>query len=122
MEDLASSKEKSQILIGNISFLDKYGASLLSPQKFTAQCKENNLFPEEGYCVDIIGDYIIECTLPRHISEHFNLFFTTIMGVEGYKKDLFCQVLKMKASCSLKLIYSPEHAQKMRLKIKKLCR
>lgn len=119
MEDLAQSEQKSYFLIGNTTFLDKYSAQQLSENLFHTKCDTNLPFPEEGYTVDVIGDYIVECMFPKGISEHFALFFNTILGIEGYKKELFCQVLKMKTPCSLKVIHSPEHAQKMKSKIEK---
>lgn len=122
MEEIANAEEKSQMLIGNTTFLDRHGADQLSKHYFTTKCVNDTPFPQEGYSVDIIGDYIVECMLPTWLSEHFSLFFNSILWVEGYKKDLFCQVLKMKAPCSLKLIYSPEHAKKMKAKIQKSMR
>lgn len=121
MEDIASSQDdKSLYLIGNNSFLDRYAAQQLSSDRFECHCAAwDSPFPEEGYYADIIGDYIIECMFPKPIADHFSMFFTTILGLEGYKKELFCQVLKMKASCSIKLIHSPEHSAKMKAKIEK---
>lgn len=115
-----STEKLSYYLIGNNTFLDRYASQQLSADKCQTVCADKEIpFPEQGYTVDIIGEYIVECMLPKNISEHFRLFFDTIVGIEGYKPELFCQVLKMKAPCSVKLIHSPEHAEKMKMKIQR---
>lgn len=120
LEELTTSEDKSYILIGNNTFLDRYAAQQLADDKFLIKCADKETpFPTEGYCVDIIGDYIVECMLPQNMSEHFVPFFQTIVWIEWYKPELLCQVLKMKSPCTIKLIHSPEHAQKMKMKIKK---
>ncbi len=64
MEEIANAEEKSQMLIGNTTFLDRHGADQLSKHYFTTKCVNDTPFPQEGYSVDIIGDYIVECMLP----------------------------------------------------------
>gem|GEM_PF-4090672 len=119
LEDLATKGHQSLLLIGNNTFLDRYASQQLSAELYQTKCITDPAFPEEGYTVDIIGDYIVECMFPKSITDHFALFFQTILGIEGYKKELFCQVLKMKAPCMLKVIHSPEHAKKMKMKIER---
>ena len=119
LEDLASEQHRSHFLIGNTTFLDRYAAQQLSPELYETKCVDDAAFPEEWYSVDIIGDYIVECMFPRNVTEHFALFFNTIVGIEGYNKELFCQVLKMKSPSTLKVIHSPEHAQRMKMKVEK---
>ncbi len=122
LEEFSKNHDKSYFLIGNNTLLDRYGSQLLSSDLYKTACVTDAPFPEEGYIVDIIGDYIIECMFPKTISDHFAIFFQTISGIEWYNKELFTQVLKMKALCSVKVIHSPEHAKKMRAKIEKAFR
>lgn len=82
MEELASGMEHAYMLIGNTNYLDRYGAQILSQKLYTTTCIDKPPFPEEGYMVDIIGDYIIECIFPKVITEHFTLFFQTILNLE----------------------------------------
>lgn len=120
LEELTTSEDKSYMLIGNNTFLDRYAASQLSDEKFIIQCADKEIpFPAEGYCVDIIGDYIVECMLPQNLGELFAPFFHMVVWIEWYKPELLYQILKMKSQCSIKLIHSPEHAKKMKMKIKK---
>ncbi|MBP6910347.1 hypothetical protein KBC03_02005 [Patescibacteria group bacterium] len=70
------------MLIGNTHYLDRYGSQILNNKLYTTVCTDNSPFPEEGYMVDIIGDYIIECSFPKIITENFTLFFQTILNLE----------------------------------------
>lgn len=86
---------------------------------YTIACIENPPFPEEGFCMNIIGDFIIECTFPQTITEHYKIFFDTVRSFEDFNLEMFSHIIKMKETATLKLIHSPEHAKKMKAKIKK---
>lgn len=117
MEDLAGAFEKSYLLIGNESVLDRYACQLLARELYNITCASDVAFPSQGYFLDIIGDYMLECMLPKSVSDIFALIFTTVVREDGYKKEGFLQLMKMKLPCSLKVIYSAAHAKKLRLKI-----
>lgn len=119
LKDIGATFEKSYFLFGNNTFLDKYGSELLSMQGYKIACEDTHSFPEEGYCINIVGDYIIECTFPNTITEHYKIFFDTVKSFEDFNIEMFSHLIKMKETVTLKLIHSPEHAKKMKAKIKK---
>lgn len=118
LEELWKKMAKTYFLFWNKSFLDEYWAQLLAMQWYDIKCIEKTPFPEEWYCINIFGDYIVEVMFPETISQYFKMFFDTVKSAEEFNTELFANIIKMKAPCSLKLIHSPEHAEKMIKKIK----
>ncbi|MBP6910349.1 hypothetical protein KBC03_02015 [Patescibacteria group bacterium] len=119
MEEIGSGLKKSYFLFGNTTFLDQYGSTLYSMKGYTIKCSDDVPFPEEGYFINIIGDYIIECTLPQSVAQHYQIFFDTVNSLDTFNVQMFGHIIKMKDTCSIKVIHSPEHAKKMKQKIKK---
>lgn len=87
-------------------------------QLYDIRCVDDAPFPSEGYCINIVGDYIIECIFPQSITQHYKIFFDTVKSLDTFNIGMFNQIMKMKEQCSLKIIHSPEHAKKMKQKIK----
>jgi hypothetical protein len=119
MEEIGHGLEKSYFLFGNKSFLDSYGWELYKMHGYSVNCSEKTSFPDEGYLANIIGDYIIECMLPKNLTQHYKIFFDSVSSMKDFNVQMFSHIVKMKENCSFKLIYSPEHAKKMKQKIKK---
>lgn len=119
MEEMARGLKKSYFLIGNSSFLDQYGSELYGMQLYTMKCVDDAPFPNQGYCINVVGDYIIECMMPQNITQHYEIFFDTVKSLDTFNVKMFGHIMKMKETCTLKVIHSPEHAKKMKQKIKK---
>ncbi len=118
LKELAKHTNKTYFLIGNDNFLDRYGASLLNLQGYEMKCIANTSFLDEWYCINIIWDYIVDCLFPNTIIEYFKIFFNTVDKPDDFNLDLFKNITKIKEKYSMKLTYSPEHAQKLRQQIK----
>ena len=56
---------------------------------------------------------------PDTITQYFKVFFENVKESTSFNADMFSNMMKMKAACNLKLIYSPEHAEKMKEKIRR---
>ena len=119
LAEIGKAMNTSYFLFGNNTFLDRYGSELLSMQGYTITCTDNASFPEEGYMINIIGDYMIECSLPSTITQHYKIFFDSVNSLEEFNAQMFSHIIKMKDSYTLKIIHSPEHAKKMKQKIRK---
>jgi nickel-dependent lactate racemase len=62
---------------------------------------------------------LIEAIFPDIITEYFKIYFDSVTCAEEFNAEMFTNIIRMKAGCSLKLIHSPEHAEKMKKKIRK---
>lgn len=119
LQELWKNVKKTYFLIGNSSFLDQYGANLLNLQWYEIKCISNTSFLDEWYCLNVIWDYIVDCIFPTTITEYFKIFFHTVDTPDKFNISLFKNIAKMKERRSMKLTYSPEHAKKLREKIRK---
>ncbi len=115
---LGKKMAKTYFLFWNTSFLDIYGSELLQMQWYEIRCINTTSFPEEWYCINIIWDYLIEILFPDSITQYFKIFFESVHNTKWFNTEMFTSIMKMKATCTLKIIHSPEHAKKMTSKIK----
>lgn len=101
-------------LTGNSGFLDRLGMSAYEEIGIPAFADETTVFPQEGYCVTVIGDYIFEVIYPPVISEYFRLFFDTVTDTKGFNPELFRKIFAIRSRCKLTLRRSAKNAQKVR--------
>src|SRR3990167_6094093 len=69
---------RRHLLHGKTTFLDRYGDRLASLDGLHTLCTDATPFPQEGYILQVYGDYVIECVLPASISDQFAHFFRTV--------------------------------------------
>lgn len=119
LQELWKHIKKTYFLFGNTTFLDKYWAELLAMPWYDIHCIDNPPFPEEWYCINIFGDFVVEAVFPEEVTQYYKVFFETVQDLSTFNPSLFSQILKMKCASTLKIIHSPELASKMKKKIKK---
>ena len=119
MNYLASQK-KLYYSYGNDTFLDQYGASLVQWEWCETVCIDDHPFMKEGYCLIVIGDYIMESLFPSIITNYFGQFFERVYAIEDFNAQAFADVFKIKAKCSITMRHDPDNAERMRKKIHQL--
>jgi hypothetical protein len=116
-ESLISKKISIHMLYGNNNFLDLYGNSLIKIKGLKSKAVSSPDFPQEGYACWVVEDYLVECIFSDVIANQFAFFFKTIHNIEQFDLDLFANVFKMKAECSISIT---KNKQKTASKLKKL--
>ncbi len=104
-------------LLGNTTKLDS--EALRHYEKhFTIRIAPKAPFPSEGYCVNVFGEYILECIFPKTIALQFQLLFSD----KNAKREDSLAVLKdlsgIKARYSMKFWRNAELAEEIRAKVK----
>jgi hypothetical protein len=63
-------------LVGNDCLSDRIGKQRYRERAgIETPCSTNHTFPREGYVLNIIGDYMIECILPKELSDAYHDLF-----------------------------------------------
>ncbi|MCX6824202.1 MAG: hypothetical protein NT085_03670 [candidate division SR1 bacterium] len=108
------------LLFSDTGFLDTYGAELYKKagMKNVAISKKHP-FLQDGYCLNIIGEYIFEFIYPKAISEYFKVFFSSTHEAKQFNKELFGKIFEMKGECKITLRRSKKDADMFKKEIKK---
>ncbi len=110
---------KCHLLYGNDTFLDRYGAKLIRVPGFqTAFAEGKSPFGLEGHDVWSCGEYVVECHFPASINGHFRFFYQNVQSIEQFDADLFADVFRMKARCTLSVRRNAKEAAAIREKLK----
>jgi len=112
-------KQKVYFLAGNETLLDHYGADLLRIQWTDVACSDKTKLLKDGYCVNIIWEYIIEVIFPSMISQYFKVFFDNTKKIKEFNPELFQHIFKMKADCKLTIRRSKKDAEMFKKEIMK---
>ena len=70
---------------------------------FKVKYTEAPPFPKEGFCLNLLDDYILECLLPEAISKHFLYFFQTVTSLNEFNPEMFFDVFTMRARFKLSI-------------------
>lgn len=107
-----------QWLLGNDTVLDR---SAVEQYKniFEIRIAKKSPFPIEGYCLNVYGEYILECMFPRAVSTQFQLLFSTAQSENRDTLALLRDLSTLKARYSMKLWRNKELAEEMRSKVKR---
>ncbi len=119
LDSMAKYIPTTYYLIGNDNFLDKYGASFITMNGYNVCTATNTPFLEKGYCVSILGDYILEIVFPEIVTEYFAIFFSTVKSEQNFNSAMYQKLFTIKDKFTLRLTRSQKDAIKMKQKIKK---
>ena len=106
-------------LIGNETFLD-CEAQRLYNKVFAIATTDRPTFPNEGYLLNVFGDYVIECVLPQGVSEHFALLFGSVKSEKDWKPELLESLFHLTGSFTVTVWRNPDRAEELRGKIEHL--
>lgn len=112
-------KQKVYFLNGNETPLDIYGAELLRMQWTDVVCNQKTKFLKDGYCLNVVGDYIIEVMFPPMITNYFKAFFDNTQDIKTFNPELFQHIFTMKAECKLTIRHNKKDAEMFKKEIKK---
>ena len=116
-QGLVSEGISPHMLYGNDSFLDRYGEKIIRVKGFETRCTAETPFPKEGYALWCTGDYIVECIMPRSISQHFAFFFANVHTISQFDPELFADIFTMRSRCKVTVRRDPREEKKLREKI-----
>ena len=77
-------------------------------------------FPAEGYLINVFGEYVIECVLPKSLSDHLALLFRSIRSAKDWKPELLESLFHLRAACTVTVWRSRKRADGLRAKIARL--
>ncbi len=108
------------LLFSDTWFLDTYWAELYTKagMKHVAISKKHP-FLQDGYCFNIIWEYIFEFIYPKNISEYFKVFFSSTHESRQFNKELFGKIFEMKGSCKVTVRRNKKDAEMFKKEIKK---
>lgn len=86
---------------------------------FDSKVVDRSTFPTEGYCLNVHGDYILECIFPNNIARHFALLFDGITKPDDLDKSLIEDIFQMKAEYKIKVWRNAKMAAQFKAKIKR---
>ena len=76
-------------------------------------------FLQDGYCLNVLGEYILEFIYPKAISDYFKMFFSSIHEKKQFNEELFGKIFEMKGDCKITLRRSKKDAEAFKKEIKK---
>lgn len=103
-------------LLGSDTYLDRMVVKRLKPI-FPICIAPKEIFPKEGYCVNVYGDYILECIFPKAISAQFALLFKSIVSKYDDAIDALHELCTVKTRYHMKVWKNKELAESIRAKV-----
>jgi hypothetical protein len=113
-EGLLNEGVQSHMIYGNRTFLDLYGEKIIRIRGMTTTCTDRSPLPHEGYALWLCGDYLVDCVMPKIISNNFEFFFKTVSAVEQFDPELFSDLFRMRARCKLHVRRNAVEAERVR--------
>lgn len=108
------------LLFSDTGFLDTYGAQLYKKAGMKhVTISKKQPFLQDGYCLNIVGEYIFEFIYPQAISDYFKVFFSSVHNSKQFNKELFGKIFEMKGNCKITLRRSKKDADMFKKEIKK---
>ncbi len=108
--------KKINMLLGNKTFLDKYGLNLHKTTPCNAVIADESPFAGEGYTFWLCGDYIIECIFPDLIAQYFTSFFNSTKKMEDFDLNTFTSIFHIKVPTQLRVTRDKKKAETLRKK------
>ena len=106
-------------LIGNESFLD-CEAQRCYKDIFSIAVTDRPNFPAEGYLLNILGDYIIECILPPSVRDHLALLFRAVTSNKDWNPELLESLFHLQDSFTVNVSRNAKKSVELRGKIEHL--
>jgi hypothetical protein len=74
-------------------------------------------FPEEGYNLNVYGDYIFECIFPEKIAKHLGFLFHSITSFDQFDPDILADVFALGVPYKVTVWRNARQAKILRAKI-----
>jgi len=108
------------LLFSDTWFLDKYWADLYKKAGIeNVAISKKHPFLQDGYCINVVWEYILEFVYPKTISEYFKVFFSSVHDIKQFNKELFGKIFEMKGECKITLRRNKKDAEMFKKEIKK---
>lgn len=108
-------------LLGADTYLDRRAVQEYK-DIFPIRVADKDLFPADGYNLNIYGDYVLECIFPPAISKHFQLLFSSVASKKDFDPALFRHVFELKERYTIKVWKNASLATQLRAKIRQFFR
>lgn len=105
-------------LYGNDTYLDRRAARM-HKDLFKSKIADRPPFPAEGYCINVHGEYVLECLFPQKISKHFESIFSSVESEKDFDSDVIRDVFTLKAPYVIKLRRDTSRARELADKIRR---
>ena len=119
IKSVLSKDISSRTLIGNDAFLDKKGDSIYKERGYKSAIAKETIFDEEGYTVCVVGEYVIEFTLPNRVLQSMSLLYETVTSEDKFKKDFYQDILDIQEACTMTVSNDAARAEEIRAEIRK---
>jgi hypothetical protein len=103
-------------LYGNNTYLDREAVTMY-PNLIESRISLDVQFPEEGYNLNVYGDYVFECIFPPSIARHFELVFTSVTSKDKKALAIVDDVFGMHGDFKITVWHNPALAAKLRKQI-----
>lgn len=101
-------------LVGNTTVLDQHWTQMYNAIGMNALCTEDHPRLKEWFFINVIGDYVFEFLYPPIIIQYFKVFFDSVQDISNFNPELFHNIMKMKANCTVRIKNDPEQAKKIK--------
>jgi hypothetical protein len=103
-------------LYGHGTFLDTYAMESLKGLA-DLRSAEKPPFPEEGYNLNIYGEYIFECVFPEKVANHLGLLFHGVTSLKAFDEDMLADIFAIEAPFKVTVWRNAKQAAALRAKI-----
>jgi hypothetical protein len=103
-------------LFGHETYLDTQAMTALRDVA-EVRSTETPPFPEEGYCLNVYGDYVIECVFPENVAKHLGFFFHGVTSDAQFDESILDDILVQDASFKVTIWRNAKQAAALRAKI-----
>ena len=103
-------------LIGNETYLDLLAVKNYK-RIFRIAVADRPPFLREGYCLNILGAYVLECVFPKAISDHLELLFRSVRSDRDWKQSILDDIFHIHAPMTVTVTHNPKRAMEFRQKI-----
>lgn len=117
---LVAKEVHAHMLYGNDNFLDRYGDRAIKVKGFRTKIEPTPTLPAEGYALWVDGEFFIESIMPDSIANLFAFYFRSVQSIESFDAQLFSDIFRMRASCSVTVTRNRARSKAYHAKLKKL--
>lgn len=108
------------LLFSDTGFLDTYGLKLYKKVGINnVVISKKHPFLQDGYCFNIVWEYIFEFVYPKAISDYFKMFFSSIHTEKQFNQELFSKIFEMKWECKVSLRRNKKEAEMFKKEVMK---
>jgi len=115
-QKIAASGVTCYWLFGSNTPLDR-GATQWIKEIFPYALSATPPFPQEGYNLNVYGDYIVECVLPKTMAKHFSSIFEHTQSMDDFDPELFLDLFTRTATYEVTVWKNAKQADLLRAKL-----